>query len=166
VKPCWIDGQPATGLPVDDRGLAYGDGLFETIKVVRGKPQLLERHLQRLDEGCRRLAIPLDLPLVRAELLAFCGELDTEVAKLMVTRGAGRRGYAPPQPCSPRRLLLASSLPAYPVQNGQTGVCLFPCATRLAEQPLLAGSSTSIVWSRFWPVPSGRIRPMPRVDAR
>lgn len=139
MKSCWIDGQPATGLPVDDRGLAYGDGLFETIKVVRGKPQLLERHLQRLDEGCRRLAIPLNLPLVRAELLAFCGELDTGVAKLTVTRGAGRRGYAPPQPCSPRRLLLASSLPAYPVQNGQTGVCLFPCATRLAEQPLLAG---------------------------
>jgi len=103
VKPCWIDGQLATGLPVDDRGLAYGDGLFETIKVVRGKPQLFERHLQRLDEGCRRLAIPLDLPLVRAEVLAFCGELDTGVAKLTVTRWC-----RPPRLCTSATLLSAA----------------------------------------------------------
>ncbi|EIK53913.1 4-amino-4-deoxychorismate lyase [Stutzerimonas stutzeri TS44] len=119
--------------------MAYGDGLFETIRVEHGQPQLLERHLQRLAEGCRRLAIPADLSLVRAELLAFCGELHAGVAKLVVTRGIGLRGYAPPQPCHPRRLLLASALPAYPAHNRQAGVRLFPCATRLAEQPLLAG---------------------------
>ncbi|MCR3809620.1 aminodeoxychorismate lyase, partial [Pseudomonas aeruginosa] len=55
----WVDGRPAAELSVRDRGLAYGDGLFETLAVRAGTPRLLERHLARLEEGCRRLAIPL-----------------------------------------------------------------------------------------------------------
>lgn len=137
--PCWVDGRPAEVLSVKDRGLAYGDGLFETIAVSGGKLSLLERHLARLAEGCARLRIPLDLPLVRAELLAFSQELGIGVAKLIVTRGDGLRGYAPPQPSMPRRILQGSPRPSYPAENAERGVRLFPCATRLAEQPLLAG---------------------------
>lgn len=135
----WLDGQPATGLPVEDRGLAYGDGLFETIRVEDGRPRLLDRHLQRLVDGLQRLGIPCDLPLIRAELLAFSRELGAGVVKLVITRGSGLRGYAPPQPCQPRRLMLGAPLPAYPVANGLSGIRLFPCATRMSEQPLLAG---------------------------
>ena len=94
----WIDGQPAELLSIQDRGLAYGDGLFETIAVTAGQPSLLERHLARLTEGGARLHIPLDLPLLRAELLAFSRQLGDGVAKLILTRGDGLRGYAPPQP--------------------------------------------------------------------
>jgi len=139
VISSWLDGRPCDGLSVHDRGLAYGDGLFETIRVVDGRACLLERHLQRVGEGCRRLAIPVDLAGLREELVHFCRELGRGVAKLILTRGAGQRGYAPPQPCQPRRLLLGSALPAYPSQHAESGVRLFPCATRLAEQPLLAG---------------------------
>jgi 4-amino-4-deoxychorismate lyase len=137
--PSWVDGQPLEWLSVKDRGLAYGDGLFETIAVSGGNPALLERHLARLGEGCARLLIDLDLALVRAELLAFSRELGDGVAKLIVTRGDGLRGYAPPQPGSPRRILQGSGKPSYPAGNAELGVRLFPCATRLAEQPLLAG---------------------------
>ena len=137
--PSWVDGRPAEMLSVKDRGLAYGDGLFETIAVSGGKLSLLERHLARLAEGCARLRIPLDLPLVRAELLAFSQELGAGVAKLIVTRGDGLRGYAAPQPPMPRRILQGSPRPSYPAENAERGVRLFPCATRLAEQPLLAG---------------------------
>ena len=49
----WVDGQPADALSLKDRGLAYGDGLFETIAVHNGSPVLLDRHLARLAEGCR-----------------------------------------------------------------------------------------------------------------
>ncbi|MCW3150273.1 aminodeoxychorismate lyase [Stutzerimonas stutzeri] len=139
MKRSWVDGQPCTGMPVDDRGLAYGDGLFETIRVEAGQAWLLERHLQRLADGCERLGIPCDQAATRAELLEFCHELVRGVAKLIVTRGTGQRGYAQPKPCHPRRLLLGSALPDYPAHNWQAGVRLFPCATRLAEQPLLAG---------------------------
>lgn len=135
----WVDGQPATQLPILDRGLAYGDGLFETIAVQRGQPRLLARHLARLQQGAQRLYLPLDLTLLQAELLAFCAELGEGVAKLIVTRGEGLRGYAPPQPSRPCRVLLGNPAPAYPAVHAEQGVRLFPCATRLAEQPLLAG---------------------------
>ena len=92
----WINGQPSDTIALADRGLAYGDGLFETIKVRNGRAILLERHLQRLQEGCQRLAIPLDLPLLRQELNAYMQQLGVGVCKLILTRGVGQRGYALP----------------------------------------------------------------------
>ncbi|MFZ6046482.1 aminodeoxychorismate lyase [Pseudomonas sp. CR3202] len=135
----WVDGHPAESLSIKDRGLAYGDGLFETIAVRAGRPPLLEYHMARLAEGCQRLGIPLDYGLMRTELLAFSAGLGEGVAKLIVTRGEGLRGYAPPPVALPRRILQSGPFPAYPEVNGEQGVQLFPCATRLAEQPLLAG---------------------------
>ncbi len=44
-----------TSVPVDDRGLLYGDGLFETIACADGAPRFLDLHLQRLQDGCRAL---------------------------------------------------------------------------------------------------------------
>ena len=136
---CWVDGQPAEALSVKDRGLAYGDGLFETIAVNAGQPSLLERHLARLAEGCARLKIPVDVAVVRTQLLAFSQQLGEGVAKLILTRGDGQRGYAPPQPMRPRLLLQAAARPVYPAEYAERGVRLFPCVTRLAEQPVLAG---------------------------
>lgn len=71
----WVDGQPADVLSLKDRGLAYGDGLFETIAVKAGQPLLLERHLLRLAEGCSRLAIAADQALIRSELTAYASLL-------------------------------------------------------------------------------------------
>lgn len=135
----WVDGRPSEVLSVRDRGLAYGDGLFETIAVSAGQPRLLARHLHRLEEGARRLRLPLALGQVEQELRTFCAQLGEGVAKLMVTRGDALRGYAAPADAEIRRILLGSPAPAYPAANFDQGVSLFPCATRLAEQPLLAG---------------------------
>ncbi|WXL27406.1 aminodeoxychorismate lyase [Ectopseudomonas mendocina] len=135
----WVDGQPVGLLSVKDRGLAYGDGLFETIAVKSGRPILFERHMQRLVEGCKRLAIPLDEPDVRRQLLEFSHLVGDGVTKLILTRGDGLRGYASPNPSQPRLILQAAPSPAYPAVHAEQGVRLFPCATRLAEQPLLAG---------------------------
>ncbi|MBX9756851.1 MAG: aminodeoxychorismate lyase [Pseudomonadaceae bacterium] len=135
----WVDGQPAELLSVKDRGLAYGDGLFATLGVRIGQPQLLERQLARLQSGCQRLALPCDQALVRRELLAFAAQMGNGVLKLIVTRGDGQRGYAMPQPTQSRRILQAAPLPSYPSVNAEQGVQLFPCVTQLAEQPLLAG---------------------------
>jgi len=134
----WIDGQSETSVSLYDRGLAYGDGLFETIKVKNGQPRLLAKHLERLQLGCQRLSLKLDFALLENELSRFTAALGEGVAKLIVTRGDGKRGYKP-SATSARRILLGSSLPNYPAENATQGVRLFPCQTRLAEQPLLAG---------------------------
>ena len=135
----WVDGQPADTLPLKDRGLAYGDGLFETIAVKARQPVLLDRHLQRLDEGCRRLALTVDQALIRHELLAYAAALGDGVLKLILTRGDSLRGYGI-NPGAPARRILQGSPPAtYPEAHGSSGVRLFPCASRLSEQPLLAG---------------------------
>lgn len=135
----WIDGQPASALSLSDRGLAYGDGIFETIAVRRGSMPLLTRHLQRLAWSAERLALPLQLARLEAELGAFAQQLGQGVAKLIVTRGDGLRGYAPPTDARCRHLLSGAPLPAYPAQHAEAGIRLFPCETRLAIQPRLAG---------------------------
>lgn len=135
----WVDGQPADALSLKDRGLAYGDGLFETIAVHGGQPVLLERHLTRLAEGCSRLAISADIELVRSELQAYAAAMGEGVLKLILTRGDGLRGYAPDPAAQGRRILQGNPPAAYPAVHGEQGVRLFPCVTRLSNQPLLAG---------------------------
>lgn len=142
-KPCeipdWINGQPVTGLPVSDRGLAYGDGLFETIRIAPAGPILLEYHLERLQSGLQRLAIPLSLDTIRSELSLFPGTYQPGILKLMVTRGSGGRGYAPTGATEPRRILQHFPLPTYPDAWYEHGIRVFPCRTRLGCNPSLAG---------------------------
>jgi 4-amino-4-deoxychorismate lyase len=135
----WVDGQPADSVPLKDRGLAYGDGVFETIAVKAGQPLLLDRHLQRLHEGCRRLGLVADHELVRSEVLAYAAALGDGVLKLILTRGDSQRGYGINTEAAVRRILQGSPPAAYPETHGTDGIRLFACVTRLAEQPLLAG---------------------------
>jgi 4-amino-4-deoxychorismate lyase len=135
----WIDGLAADSVAVKDRGLAYGDGLFETVLVKAGQPVLFPRHLQRLTLGAQRLALNVDLALVEQECRRFAAHLGEGVMKLIVTRGDGVRGYAPASDALPRRILQGGPLPAYPESHAEQGIKLFACQTRLAEQPLLAG---------------------------
>ncbi|AIR91566.1 aminodeoxychorismate lyase [Pseudomonas cremoricolorata] len=135
----WVDGHRASVLNVQNRGLAYGDGLFETIAVRGGRPSLLDGHLARLAHGCERLLLEVDSALLRDEVERYATELGEGVVKLILTRGDSQRGYAF-SPASPaRRILQSGPLPAYPAGNAEQGIRLFSCQTRLSEQPRLAG---------------------------
>jgi 4-amino-4-deoxychorismate lyase len=119
-----------------DRGLAYGDGLFESLRVVDGRMPLLGRHLARLACGCARLAIPFPGDgVLGARLQSAAQARGNGMVKLIVTRGRGMRGYAPPHAAVPTIIVLDDALP--PARTG--GLVLHDCALRLAEQPLLAG---------------------------
>ncbi|MFS8137743.1 MAG: aminotransferase class IV, partial [Thermomonas sp.] len=50
---------PVDACPPDDRGWAYGDGVFETMRVHAGSVPLWSRHSERLHRGAQRLAMPL-----------------------------------------------------------------------------------------------------------
>jgi 4-amino-4-deoxychorismate lyase len=136
----WIDGIRADALPADDRGLHYGDGLFETLAVRAGSVRFLEAHLARLASGCKRLDIRLDsMAPLRADIAtAISPGPPVAVLKIIVTRGsATRRGYAPEGNEVARRVL--SSWPASPTPSLTAGVDLHFSSHRLAEDPSLAG---------------------------
>jgi 4-amino-4-deoxychorismate lyase len=133
-----VDGRPAPGLPADDRGLAYGDGLFETVRFHAGRAPLWPGHMARLRRGCRRLRLALPDPaLLWSEAAGLAGRQDVAI-KLILTRGGGR-GYAPPERAHARRLLLRQSLPDMPARLYRDGLRLRWCRLRLAIQPALAG---------------------------
>lgn len=135
-----INGQPATTLSVADRGLQYGDGLFETIPFRHGKLEYLDAHIERLLRGCARLQIEFtDLELLQQELLSLCSQTTEDaVIKIIITRGSGGRGYKPPQDAKPQRIIANHPLPHYPDSHSD-GISVQLCSTRLSTNPLLAG---------------------------
>lgn len=136
----WIDGQPAEALPLTDRGLHYGDGLFETMAVQQGRILRLGMHLERLGDGCTRLSMPApDTKLLQQELAKAAQDQTQAVLKLMVTRGSGGRGYRPPTHARPRRVLLRYPWPDYPATWSENGIELRICRTRLGCNTSLAG---------------------------
>lgn len=125
-------------VPTDDRGLAYGDGVFETMRVHAGTVPIWPRHRARLLEGARRLALALPrIDCIEAHIQDAIAGLDAGVLKLLVTRGSGGRGYAPPQSPVPTWILALHPLPS--TSTSMQGLRLRWCDTRLAMQPVLAG---------------------------
>jgi 4-amino-4-deoxychorismate lyase len=137
--PTLIDGAASPGLPWDDRAFMYGDGLFETIAGRDGRPCLWAAHFARLRQGAARLSLPLPAEsLLLSECLQVADSRNRCVVRLVLTRGSGGRGYAPPADARPRRVLSRYPWPDYPPHWAEEGIRAGICRTRLAEQPLLA----------------------------
>lgn len=135
-----VNGNPDESLSGLDRGLQYGDGVFETLAVHHGVPELWERHAERLEFGCQRLGIPCPDPgVLLAEIARVCAGRSACVAKVMITRGAGGRGYCPPASSTPTRLVCAFDWPTHPEAWIRDGVAIRVCQTRLGCSPSLAG---------------------------
>jgi 4-amino-4-deoxychorismate lyase len=127
-------------VPLDDRGLNYGDGLFETMRTAAGRIPLLDGHLQRLIGGCQRLRIPIPDPgTLRAAADSAATGLDDGVVKLLVTRGGGGRGYRPPEAPSPRILVSVHEAPDAPRDWYREGVRVRICQTRIGRSRATAG---------------------------
>jgi 4-amino-4-deoxychorismate lyase len=135
-----VNGEYNDHIPVSDRGLHYGDGLFETLAVVKGVPRLWDRHMSRLSRGEAILGLPAtDKQLLRDEADRLCHGASQGVLKLILTRGSGGRGYRPPVHPAPRRLLSLHPWPEYPAHWYRQGMRLRLCETRCSCQPRLAG---------------------------
>jgi 4-amino-4-deoxychorismate lyase len=136
-----INGIKSGAIPADDRGLAYGDGLFETMAVRGGKCRFVDFHLDRLARGCLRLGIPFEADdSLRAEIAEFVAGETHGTLKLILTRGQGRRGYTPPTPAWPTRLL--GFVATTPGELSAEGVRVRYCRTLIGRNALLAGMKT------------------------
>lgn len=135
-----INGVAVDCVGTSDRGLLYGDGLFETIAVRNRRASSWQRHMARLQAGCERLGIPVvdsaQLAQEADELLAGAGDA---VLKVIVTRGSGGRGYRIPEKMTPRRILQLHPWPEFPPAAAEAGVAARLCTTRLCHNPMLAG---------------------------
>lgn len=133
-----VNGRPGGQISVLDRGLQFGDGLFETLAVMHGRPCLWDRHLQRLNSGCAQLGIPApDTTLIEKEARVLLQGMDRAILKILVTRGPAERGYTPPQLPAPTRILYAFSWRGPAAHSGKAVVRI--CSQRLGLNPYLAG---------------------------
>ena len=135
-----VNGEQCDTIAIMDRGFQYGDGLFETIEVRQNTPIFLERHLKRLNTDSQRLYIPqIDLDLLRSEIHQLCQNAGNAVLKIIITRGAGGRGYRQPDEIQSTRILSLHPFPDYPQSFYNEGIVTRICNTRLGLNPTLAG---------------------------
>lgn len=137
-------GKAIESIPLDDRGAQYGDGLFETVAIRDGQPRFWNLHYDRLRTGCDRLGIstPQEVSLQRelqSAIVTSDVDISFAVAKIVVSAGAGPRGYQRPDgiQAAVRIGLFASQPLAH--ESYSAGVAVVLCRNRLALQPGLAG---------------------------
>lgn len=133
-----VDGRSLEVIPVTDRGLAYGDGVFETVCFKAGVAPLWPAHMARLAQSCRRLGILLpEADALWSQARKVAGRLDG-IVKVTVTR-VGGRGYAGIRDAPGRCIVTRYLLPEIDRRVYAEGARLRWCRLRLAVQPALAG---------------------------
>lgn len=142
-----INGRFSQGISPIDRGFAYGDGVFRTMRFIAGELIDWPLHYQTLVHDCGKLQMVCpSAELFMQDLKSLIQHVSTEekssvscTIKVMVTRGEGARGYAPPSIANPTRVMIASPLPTYSSAIYKQGVALYVCQTKLGHQPMTAG---------------------------
>ena len=109
-REVWVNGRivgrSEAGVSVEDRGLQFGDGLYEVIRAYGGKLFRMDSHMRRLVRGAEFPELPLT-PEHLDEIRAVCDQLVARSAVpdaaviMFVTRGAASRSHAPPEGMRP-----------------------------------------------------------------
>lgn len=105
---------------VEDRGFQFGDGVYEVLRVYRGRAFRLSRHLARLKESLDGVRIPLPEPMAKIEevCLRLVAELPEAQIYLQITRGVAPRSHAFPKGVTPT--FVAYNRPAARAPDGRT----------------------------------------------
>ena len=120
-------------------------GVFRTMVIRSGLPVNWPLHYQKLVADCAAIGIVCpSAGLLMSDFLQLFSIEDVdsekqEVAKIMITRGEGERGYKPPAVTTPTRVIIKSAMPQYAKESYAGGVQLHVCNTRLSSQVKLAG---------------------------
>jgi branched-chain amino acid aminotransferase len=111
---------------VYDHGLLYGDGVFEGIRVSRGKIFKCKQHMDRLWRCAE--AIRLRIPISRDEMIRVqrecirANDLDEGYIRLVVTRGFGTLGLDPRRCPVPGVICIADQIRLFPIEQYETGM--------------------------------------------
>ncbi len=136
-----IDGIAGGALSALDRGLHFGDGVFETIACLQGRARFLSLHLERLAKGCRALGFaPPAAGLLREEIGRLAAAQERALVKLIVTRGpATVRGYGVSGREQATRVTIRYPWPVEDPALQHRGVSVRVATLRLGENSALAG---------------------------
>lgn len=142
-------------IAMNDRGLLYGHGAFETLSVAEGVPLFLDYHLSRLQLSLQRLEIPLSIEQVQSDIQEKLQQLTESLSpslnkacrhrslngilKLLVTAGRGERGYASPSILMPNTLIDWFPCEQLAIRAEKSPISVVICQTMLSINPLLAG---------------------------
>ncbi|MGH8619063.1 MAG: aminodeoxychorismate lyase [Burkholderiales bacterium] len=135
-----INGVFSDALPIHDRGFAYGDGVFRTLRLRDGNPRQWEHQYRKLVHDCSalHLACPTER-LLANEVAQAAATAPDGVARITITRGPGARGYTLPAAAQTTRIVAVTPAPERPAHWASEGVRVRLCATRATFQPALAG---------------------------
>ena len=137
-----VNGIVCDYISVQDRGLHYGDGVFETLAYVDGQIQFLQQHLDRMQDGAARLGIPFpdeSLFVDDIDKLQQKADANKGVFKLILTRGQGQRGYRPAKKSITTRICQYSDWPDHITHWKSEGIEIRICNTRASANTSLAG---------------------------
>lgn len=137
---CLVNGEISSFIHTSNRGLNYGDGVFETMVIHQGNPRWWQAHMDRLGIGCKRLGLqmPQQAVLLREVKTASAG-LTSAVVKIVLTRQGQARGYGYDANSGCDRLISAHAMPENLIQSELKGSRARICDLRLAIQPALGG---------------------------
>ncbi len=130
---------------VFDRSFLYGDGLFETLRVCRGRPFRWRQHLERLHHGAEFLGLKMpfadDAVTGFAEELIAVNHLPDGLMRITLSRGVGVRGYSPKGADRPTLVMSLHPLPA--LEESPRGWRLLTSSRRLPAGESLAQYKTA-----------------------
>lgn len=138
----WVNGQACQHISVSDRAVAFGDGCFTTIHGVNQQAKMLEEHIARLARDCQRLKITSpDWVALKQHLVKICTEQTDEefVLKVIISRGAGGRGYSSKGFTQPTVIVSVSPFPSHYIPLQCEGAQLILSQIPVSRNPFLAG---------------------------
>jgi branched-chain amino acid aminotransferase len=115
-------------ISVFDHGFLYGEGIYETMRTYHGRPFLFDRHMRRLRNSARMIA--LDIPFTDADMASqirettAAAELNGAEAyiRVLVTRGIGELTYDPQATPTPSVVIIVKPHADPPADLYERGV--------------------------------------------
>jgi len=134
----WVSDEVNINDICNDRALLYGDGVFETVRVINKHLILGDYHYKRLKHGLNRLNINEDTNKISEAVTHFLNNKTNGILKIIVSRKSKLRGYKATD-SSTRIILQWHQRITPPEIYVRNGINLYPCKTKLSINPLLAG---------------------------
>jgi len=140
MKFCLVNGTQQKHIDIENRGLAYGDGLFTTAKILNGNIEYLTAHIERLFFGCEKLGItPPSKQSLSKQLTSVTKGYSLAVLKVIITANSGGRGYARAKGSEHDLIIMIHDYPHHYDALANVGLKLGLSKQKMGINPMLAG---------------------------